>query len=48
MSKKIKEFTLINLGIIMVACGMYFFLMSNNLATGGGKWSSHSYQSFYS
>ncbi len=37
MSKKIKEFMLIDLGIIMVACGMYFFLMTNNLAIGGAN-----------
>ena len=37
MVKKIKEFLLINLGIIMVACGMYFFLMANNLAIGGAN-----------
>lgn len=35
--KKIREFLLINLGIVMVACGMYFFLMCNNLATGGAN-----------
>ncbi|WP_291559330.1 MULTISPECIES: YitT family protein [unclassified Clostridium] len=37
MVRKIKEFMLINLGIIMVACGMYFFLMTNNLAIGGAN-----------
>ncbi len=37
MNKKSKEFILINLGIIMVACGMYFFLMQNNLAIGGAN-----------
>lgn len=37
MIKKLKEFLLINIGIIMVACGMYFFLMNNNLATGGAN-----------
>ncbi|MFR1708177.1 MAG: YitT family protein [Clostridium sp.] len=37
MNKKTKEFILINLGIIMVACGMYFFLMPNSLAIGGAN-----------
>lgn len=37
MNKKSKEFILINLGVIMVACGMYFFLMPNNLAIGGAN-----------
>lgn len=37
MVRKIKEFMLMNLGIIMVACGMYFFLMTNNLAIGGAN-----------
>ncbi|WP_291582557.1 YitT family protein [Clostridium sp. UBA6640] len=37
MVRKIREFMLMNLGIIMVACGMYFFLMTNNLAIGGAN-----------
>jgi uncharacterized membrane-anchored protein YitT (DUF2179 family) len=37
MEKKFKEFLLINIGMIMVAAGMYFFLMPNNLATGGAN-----------
>lgn len=37
MRKKFKEFLLINIGMIMVAAGMYFFLMPNNLATGGAN-----------
>ena len=35
--KKAKEFFLINIGVILVASGMYFFLMPNNLATGGAN-----------
>ncbi len=37
MKQTLKEFILINLGILMVASGMYFFLMPNNLATGGAN-----------
>lgn len=37
MKNKIREFILINIGMVMVACGMYFFLMVNNLATGGAN-----------
>lgn len=37
MIKKFNEFVIINVGMIMVACGMYFFLMPNNLATGGAN-----------
>ncbi|WP_034849543.1 YitT family protein [Clostridium hydrogeniformans] len=37
MKEKLKEFMLINLGMIMVAGGMYFFLMPNKLATGGAN-----------
>lgn len=37
MIKKFNEFVIINTGMIMVACGMYFFLMPNNLATGGAN-----------
>lgn len=37
MLSKLKEFFLINLGVVMVALGMYFFLMPNNLATGGAN-----------
>jgi uncharacterized membrane-anchored protein YitT (DUF2179 family) len=35
MKKKIKEFVLITFGMILVAAGMYFFLMPNDFATGG-------------
>ncbi|MFA6939839.1 MAG: YitT family protein [Clostridiaceae bacterium] len=35
MKKKIKEYVLITLGMVLVAVGMYFFLMPNDLATGG-------------
>jgi uncharacterized membrane-anchored protein YitT (DUF2179 family) len=37
MMKKIKEMFLIHLGIFMVSCGLYFFLMPNNLAIGGAN-----------
>lgn len=37
MKKNIKEFILINIGMLMVAGGMYFFLMVNNLAIGGAN-----------
>lgn len=37
MLKKFKEFLLMNMGMAMVAFGMYFFLMPNNLATGGAN-----------
>ncbi len=35
MKKNIKEFILINLGLAMVAAGIYFFLVPNNVAAGG-------------
>lgn len=37
MRKGIKEYLLITIGMIMVAAGMYFFLMPNNLAVGGAN-----------
>lgn len=37
MSKKFKEYLYINLGVFMVAGGMYVFLMPSNLATGGAN-----------
>lgn len=37
MLKKFREFILMNVGMLMVALGMYFFLMPNNLATGGAN-----------
>lgn len=37
MKGKIKEFVLINIGMFMVSAGLYFFLMPNNLATGGAN-----------
>lgn len=35
MQKKIKEYFLITIGIILVAVGVYFFLIPSNLAIGG-------------
>jgi uncharacterized membrane-anchored protein YitT (DUF2179 family) len=35
MVKKVKEYILITIGIIMVSVGIYFFLIPSNLATGG-------------
>ena len=35
MFKNVKEFIYINLGVIMVAAGLYFFLIPSDLATGG-------------
>ena len=35
MKKLFKEYSLITIGIIMVAAGIYFFLVPSNLATGG-------------
>lgn len=35
MNKKIKEYTLITLGSLLVAVGVYYFLVPNNLAAGG-------------
>ena len=37
MKKNIQEFLLITLGMIMVAAGLYFFLMPSNLAIGGAN-----------
>lgn len=37
MKEKLKSFMFMNIGIIMVSSGMYFFLMPNNLATGGAN-----------
>lgn len=37
MKTKIREFMLINIGMFMVSAGLYFFLMPNNLATGGAN-----------
>lgn len=37
MKRNIKEFLLITLGMIMVAAGLYFFLMPSNLAIGGAN-----------
>ena len=37
MKEKVRDFILLNVGIIMVSSGMYFFLMPNNLATGGAN-----------
>lgn len=35
MRKRVKEYILITIGMIMVAAGIYFFLVPSNLATGG-------------
>ncbi|KFZ27580.1 MAG: hypothetical protein KQ78_00114 [Candidatus Izimaplasma bacterium HR2] len=37
MKKNVKDFVSMNLGIIMVSSGMYFFLMPNTFATGGAN-----------
>ncbi|WP_097677441.1 YitT family protein [Anaerosalibacter sp. Marseille-P3206] len=37
MRRNVKEFILINIGMLMVAIGLYFFLMPANLATGGAN-----------
>lgn len=37
MKEKVMDFILLNVGIIMVSSGMYFFLMPNNLAAGGAN-----------
>jgi uncharacterized membrane-anchored protein YitT (DUF2179 family) len=37
MSKKVKEFLYIHLGVFMVSLGLYVFLMPSNLATGGAN-----------
>ena len=33
--KQIKDFLLLNLGLLLVAIGIYYFLVPNNLAAGG-------------
>lgn len=33
--KKVKDFLLINLGLLMVACGIHFYKVPNHFATGG-------------
>ncbi len=35
MKKSVREFILINVGLLLVAAGIYFFLVPNNLAAGG-------------
>ncbi|MDO5726035.1 MAG: YitT family protein [Tissierellia bacterium] len=35
MNNRIKRFLLINIGIVLVSCGMYFFFLPWNLAAGG-------------
>ncbi len=35
MKKNIKEFIFINIGLVLVAVGIYYFLIPNNLAAGG-------------
>ncbi|HBH11808.1 MAG: YitT family protein [Clostridiales bacterium 38_11] len=35
MKAKIKQFTIINIGLFILNCGMYFFLIPSNLAVGG-------------
>ncbi|HAE43590.1 MAG TPA: hypothetical protein DCG34_11850 [Clostridiales bacterium] len=35
MKAKIKQFILINIGLFILNCGMYFFLIPSNLAVGG-------------
>ena len=37
MKHKIKQYAFLNLGIILVVAGLYFFLMPNNLAIGGAN-----------
>lgn len=37
MKNKIKEYILITIGMVIVAFGMYFFLMSQNLVVGGAN-----------
>ena len=37
MKKVIKEYVFTTIGMMMVTCGMYFFLMPNDLATGGAN-----------
>lgn len=35
MNENIKKFLIINFGLIILACGLYYFLMPSNLAVGG-------------
>ena len=35
MKEKFKKFILINIGLIILTCGLYFFLIPSNLAVGG-------------
>jgi len=35
MRGKIKKFMIVNIGLIILTCGMYFFLIPSNLAVGG-------------
>lgn len=35
MYEKVREFIIVNIGLALVACGIYFFLIPNNLAAGG-------------
>jgi uncharacterized membrane-anchored protein YitT (DUF2179 family) len=35
MKAKIKQFIIINIGLLILNCGMYFFLIPSNLAVGG-------------
>ncbi|MGE4378565.1 MAG: YitT family protein [Candidatus Izemoplasmatales bacterium] len=37
MKEKIRQYAFLNLGIILVVAGLYFFLMPNNLAIGGAN-----------
>ena len=37
MKEKIKQYAFLNLGIVLVVAGLYFFLMPNNLAIGGAN-----------
>ena len=33
--KALKEFTIITIGLLLVSCGLFFFLMPSNIAAGG-------------
>jgi len=37
VKRKIKDYVLLNIGILLVSLGLYFFLMPNNLAVGGAN-----------
>lgn len=37
MREKVKDYVLINMGVILVSSGVYFFLMPNDLAVGGAN-----------